>query len=113
MGIGDALTDFLLIEAALFWLGWGIREWSEIYEERPSKLTKVRVADRTRFKTANAEQTCLEPPQIQTKIDEICSKHAGSRSRCFVRPSGTEDVVRIYSEAETQSEADLINLAIQ
>jgi phosphoacetylglucosamine mutase len=26
--------------------------------------------------------------------------------RCFVRPSGTEDVVRIYAEADTQEEAD-------
>lgn len=25
--------------------------------------------------------------------------------RCFVRPSGTEDVVRIYAEAATQSSA--------
>lgn len=26
--------------------------------------------------------------------------------RCFVRPSGTEDVVRIYAEAATQRDAD-------
>lgn len=26
--------------------------------------------------------------------------------RCFVRPSGTEDVVRVYAEAATQAAAD-------
>jgi phosphoacetylglucosamine mutase len=30
------------------------------------------------------------------------------QGRCFVRPSGTEDVVRIYAEAETQELADLL-----
>ena len=29
-----------------------------------------------------------------------------SCGRAFVRPSGTEDVVRVYAEAETQEEAD-------
>ena len=31
------------------------------------------------------------------------------RGRCFVRPSGTEDVVRVYAEATTEEAAD--NLA--
>ena len=30
--------------------------------------------------------------------------------RCFVRPSGTEDVVRVYAEAATQAEADELAL---
>ena len=29
-----------------------------------------------------------------------------SQGRSFVRPSGTEDVVRVYAEASTQEEAD-------
>ena len=28
-----------------------------------------------------------------------------SVGRCFVRPSGTEDVVRVYAEAETREQA--------
>jgi len=28
------------------------------------------------------------------------------KGRCFVRPSGTEDVVRVYAEAETREAAD-------
>lgn len=28
--------------------------------------------------------------------------------RCFVRPSGTEDVVRVYAEASTQEAADTL-----
>ena len=34
--------------------------------------------------------------------------------RCFVRPSGTEDVVRVYAEASTRQEAmELANLAAE
>lgn len=28
------------------------------------------------------------------------------RGRCFIRPSGTEDVIRVYAEASTQNAAD-------
>lgn len=28
------------------------------------------------------------------------------KGRCFIRPSGTEDVVRVYAEASTQEAAD-------
>lgn len=28
------------------------------------------------------------------------------QGRCFIRPSGTEDVVRVYAEASTQEAAD-------
>lgn len=31
---------------------------------------------------------------------------ARPKLRCFVRPSGTEDVVRIYAEAATREDAD-------
>ena len=32
--------------------------------------------------------------------------------RCFVRPSGTEDVVRVYAEAASQEAADELALLV-
>ena len=109
--IGDALADCLLVEAALYGLGWDIKRWIGIYEDRPSCLTKLKVKDRTAFKTANAEQTCVEPKGVQEQIDAICAKYKDSRS--FVRPSGTEDCVRVYAEATTEQHADEINLLVR
>lgn len=109
--IGDALADCLLVEAALYGLGWNIKKWSGIYQDRPSCLTKLRVKDRTAFKTTNAEQTCVEPKGVQEQIDAICAKYEDSRS--FVRPSGTEDCVRVYAEATTQEHADEVNMLVQ
>ena len=39
---------------------------------------------------------------MQDKIDELVA--AAAESKAFVRPSGTEDVVRIYAEAKTVEE---------
>ena len=33
------------------------------------------------------------------------------QGRCFVRPSGTEDCVRVYAEAATQDAADALAAA--
>jgi phosphoacetylglucosamine mutase len=35
---------------------------------------------------------------IQVKIDEVCAKYECGRA--FLRPSGTEDVCRLYAEAK-------------
>ena len=32
--------------------------------------------------------------------------------RCFIRPSGTEDVIRVYAEAATQEEANSLANAV-
>ncbi len=49
------------------------------------------------------------PAPLQPALDALAERF--THGRCFVRPSGTEDVVRVYAEAETQADAD--ELAIQ
>ena len=46
-------------------------------------------------------QTCALPI---SKVDELVRRYDGGRS--FVRPSGTEDVVRVYAEAILKTQAD-------
>lgn len=58
------------------------------------------VADRSIFKTVNAERQLASPVGLQEEIDSVVSKYNNGRS--FVRPSGTEDVVRVYAESDTQ-----------
>jgi phosphoacetylglucosamine mutase len=40
------------------------------------------------------------PPALQAAIDALVAQFP--RGRSFVRPSGTEDVVRVYAEAATK-----------
>lgn len=50
--------------------------------------------------TTDAERRTVSPAGLQEAIDATVSKYR--RARSFVRPSGTEDVVRVYAEADTQ-----------
>ena len=102
--VGDALSDMLLVETVLAHRGWTASEWDAAYEDLPNRLLKVEVPDRWMFETADAERKLTRPEGLQRKIDEVVAKVEGGRS--FVRPSGTEDCVRLYAEARTTSRAE-------
>ncbi|KAH9944319.1 phosphoacetylglucosamine mutase [Epithele typhae] len=102
--VGDALSDMLLVEIVLAHKSYSGVEWDALYMDLPNRLVKVVVADRHIFKTEDAERRLVSPPGLQARIDELVRRYAGGRS--FVRPSGTEDVVRVYAEATIRSQAD-------
>ncbi|PPR89000.1 hypothetical protein GOBAR_AA31685 [Gossypium barbadense] len=101
--VGDALSCLLLVEVVLQHKGWSIHKWNELYLDLPSRQLKVKVVDRTAVATTNAETVAISPPGIQEAID---AETKYPRGRCFIRPSGTEDVIRVYAEASTQEAAD-------
>ncbi|GAB1598725.1 phosphoacetylglucosamine mutase-like [Argonauta hians] len=101
--VGDSISDMLLIETILHSLGWNVEKWAEIYQDKPSTLRKVNVKDKLVFKTTFDEQRLTQPIELQNAIDKLCSNVPGGRA--FVRPSGTEDVVRVFSEADSVDDA--------
>ncbi|OMJ12212.1 Phosphoacetylglucosamine mutase [Smittium culicis] len=107
--VGDAMSDMLLVEGILATKKWTLEYWDQMYIDLPNRLLKVTVADRNLFQTTNAEQTLTSPAGLQQKIDELVMSYTNGRS--FVRPSGTEDAVRIFAEAMTPEDA--YNLAIK
>ena len=100
--VGDALSDMLMVEVILRRRGWGPHAWDKAYTDLPNRLLKVLVKDRTAFKTEDAERTLVQPIGVQAQIDKIVAKYP--RGRSFVRPSGTEDCVRVYAEAERDAD---------
>uniref|UniRef100_A0A8B9L646 Phosphoacetylglucosamine mutase n=1 Tax=Astyanax mexicanus TaxID=7994 RepID=A0A8B9L646_ASTMX len=64
------------------------------------------VSDRCVIDTTDAERRAVTPAGLQDTIDTLVKKYA--KARAFVRPSGTEDVVRVYAEADTQESADAL-----
>jgi hypothetical protein len=97
--VGDAISDFLLVEVILAHKRWGPEEWDAGYEDLPNRLLKVNVPDRNAFITEDAERRLTSPSGMQPRLDEMVNKF--ERGRAFVRPSGTEDCVRVYAEAST------------
>jgi phosphoacetylglucosamine mutase len=80
-------------------------------------MLKVSVHDRSVIKTTDAERRCVTPKGLQEKIDLLVSNASSSSTssstspsvrRAFVRPSGTEDVVRVYAEAATKEETEIL-----
>ncbi|CAD6957263.1 unnamed protein product [Tilletia controversa] len=104
--VGDALSDMLLVEVVLRSRQWGPEEWDGAYDDLPNKLLKVIVKDRSVFTTTDAERKLVTPSGLQEKIDELVRRYEGGRS--FVRPSGTEDCVRVYAEAGRVSDMEAL-----
>ncbi|KAK6465190.1 Phosphoacetylglucosamine mutase [Scheffersomyces coipomensis] len=102
--VGDAIADLLSVLVILHYLDLSPENWNKSYSDLPNKLSKVIVADRSIFKTTNAERTLVEPVGLQGKIDALVSKY--SKGRSFVRASGTEDAVRVYAEAESKEDVE-------
>ncbi|KAG0049826.1 Phosphoacetylglucosamine Mutase [Gryganskiella cystojenkinii] len=102
--VGDAFSDLLLVETILTQRQWTPKIWDQAYTDLPNRLVKVVVKERSIFKTVDAERKLVEPVGLQEAIDAIVLKFRDGRS--FVRPSGTEDVVRVYAEAATRPETD-------
>ncbi|XP_037459451.1 phosphoacetylglucosamine mutase-like [Triticum dicoccoides] len=102
--VGDAISGMLLVEAVLQHKRWSFQNWCDLYTDLPSKQLKVKVKDRTSIVTTDAERKVCQPSGLQELIDKEVVNY--SHGRCFVRPSGTEDVVRVYAEASTMEAAE-------
>ena len=68
--VGDALSGVLMVEAGLRRRQWGLGQWAELYQDLPSRQTKVLVADRSVISTINAETQVASPPGLQALIDQ-------------------------------------------
>lgn len=104
--VGDAIANMLMIEAILREKGMTIGRFLELYKDNPSQMFKIKVADRSMFKTVWDEQRLEQPLELQEFVDQVVKGIPGARS--FVRPSGTEDVLRLYVEAKELADVDLI-----
>lgn len=98
--VGDAISDMLLVETILHAKGWDVRDWLATYTDLPNIQIKVNVADRGVITTTDAERVVVTPEGLQGEINALVSKYKNGRA--FVRPSGTEDIVRVYAEADTK-----------
>ena len=82
-----------------------VNGWHGIYTDLPSKQTKIAVARKDHIICSEDEMVVTSPVAMQDDLNAAMLA-VGSMSRCFVRPSGTENVVRVYAEAPTKEDAD-------
>jgi phosphoglucosamine mutase len=94
---GDGLAAALLLCGAV--RGRALSEAAAVLTRFPQVLTNVRVRRRE------------VPPAILEEAERL-SAELGDRGRVLVRPSGTEPVVRVLAEAETEEEAERVSATI-
>ncbi len=68
--VGDALSGVLMVEAALRRRQWGLEQWGQLYQDLPSRQSKVLVTDRGVISTINAETQVAAPAGLQSLIDQ-------------------------------------------
>ncbi|KZT57126.1 phosphoacetylglucosamine mutase [Calocera cornea HHB12733] len=102
--VGDAISDMLLVEVILNHLRYDAQAWDSLYTDLPNRLVKVLVRNRDEFQTEDAERRLTHPADLQKFVDSQVAKYPDGRG--FIRPSGTEDAVRVYAEAASRFEAD-------
>lgn len=107
---GDAIADALACEVALAVLDMSFERWADLYVDRPYSLVKVSVLHPRLISNTADETRALAPPGLQTMIDAEVSETVASCgvARAFVRPSGTEPVVRVYAEAASRDRTDAL-----
>jgi phosphoglucosamine mutase len=92
---GDGLLTGLRLLSVVARTGRPLSELATVMRRLPQVLLNVRVADRHALEGATAVWRAVEEEQARL----------GDRGRVLVRPSGTEALVRVMVEAETQEEA--------
>lgn len=102
--VGDAISDLFATLAILYCLKMTFIEWNNLYTDLANTMLIIYVKNKFNFKTIDFEQRLVSPHGLQDEIDLVLKKYDNGRT--FVRPSGTENVVRIYSEAKTQENSD-------
>lgn len=108
--VGDGLSNLLLVAAILARSRRSPQQWRALYTPLPSRLSKLQVRDRHALRATCMDTRVEAPRGLQEEVDAAAAEAAAGRA--FVRPSGTENVVRVYAEAATQREADALALRV-
>jgi phosphoacetylglucosamine mutase len=115
---GDAVGDLIAAEIALEFMDWTPQDWLSCFDDLPSIQSKVKVPNPMIIQTIENQTRTTAPAGLQEDIDELVEKFGGAEKKCraFVRPSGTEPIVRVYAEstsaATTESLAEQVARAV-
>jgi phosphoacetylglucosamine mutase len=108
--IGDAMSGLLLVAAILKRTRVCPQAWAALYTPLNCRLAAQRVANRHAIATECLETRVASPAALQSEIDALVA--ATPQGRAFVRPSGTEAVVRVYAEAADEAACVELTLAV-
>ena len=107
--IGDGVADVFAICYVLQELDISPKQWYGLFEKLPARTYKMVVKNKDIFKTNKDESRLITPTDLQPKLDEIMK----SGCRVFIRPSGTEDIVRMHIEGTSMLDIEETNTLVR
>jgi phosphoglucosamine mutase len=95
---GDGLLTAMAVMARLVETGRPLAELASVVQRLPQVLVNVKVADR---------DSICDQPAVRAALSDAEAR-LGNSGRILLRPSGTEQLVRVMVEAPTQQQADAV-----
>ncbi|MBR7825332.1 phosphoglucosamine mutase [Actinospica sp. MGRD01-02] len=95
---GDGILAGLHLLARVAESGKPLAELAAVMRKLPQVMVNVRGVDKTRVGTSTELADAISAAELEL----------GERGRVLLRPSGTEPLVRVMVEADTQEQADLV-----
>ncbi len=96
LNTGDGILTALVLSEVMVKTGKSLLELSQDMTDYPQVLVNVVVSDKN---------SVMDDKDVKAKIEEATKALNGS-GRVLVRPSGTEPLIRVMSEAENKSSAE-------
>lgn len=96
--IGDPLADLLVLETLIP----NINE--KLYIPTPMRIINVHTKEYVQI-ILNENKKVIKPQKLATAIEELNGKYHGI---VFIRPSGTEKLVRIFVQSEKKDDCDIL-----
>lgn len=107
--VGDGICGIFCTLYFLQKLNLKYDEWYNLVVKNKNLLYKQKVKNKNLFITNAIGDKLIEPIEIQNELDIIMNKY---NCYCFIRPSGTENIIRIYIESgnlnEIQKQIDIL-----
>ncbi len=89
----------MIFELALTYLKLSYEDTLKMYTDLKSKTSKIAVKSKQNVRVTDIEDQVTSPKGLQEQINEVVKKFDGRKA--FLRPSGTENVLRLHVEAKT------------
>lgn len=108
--IGDGIMDMLAVLYILERTGLNLKDWNGLYTDNPYSLLKLHVKNKNDYIVTENELTLIQPKKVKDYIESLCHDE---NTRIFIRPSGTENYLRVYIESDTKSKVDQLSRKIK
>jgi phosphoacetylglucosamine mutase len=104
--VGDAVTNLMLAEVSLYVLGWSLDTLAGLYRTQPGVTTKIEVPRKELLRVSYDETQIEEPSSLREEVVTVLASYQSSRA--LIRASGTEPCIRVFAEADTQTNAEAL-----